>query len=166
MTDAQQLLEVRNLSVAYRQGGGWSRAVDDVSFSLRPGEVFGLVGESGCGKSTVALQLLGFRHVSMRVEQGDVRFKGQALTSMSRAELDKLRGDRIAFVPQNPTTALNPGIRIGRQLTETMLAHGRVKNAEDAGAIAGILKLVGLPADPGFQRRYPHQLSGGQQQRV
>ena len=77
-----------------------------------------------------------------------------------------MRGDRIAFVPQNPTTALNPGIRIGRQLTETMLAHGRVKNAEDAGAIAGILKLVGLPADPGFQRRYPHQLSGGQQQRV
>ena len=166
MTGAHQLLEVRNLSVAYRQGGGWSRAVDDVSFSLRPGEVFGLVGESGCGKSTVALQLLGFRHVSMRVEQGDVRFKGQALTSMSRAELDKLRGDRIAFVPQNPTTALNPGIRIGRQLTETMLAHGRAKNAEDAGAIAGILKLVGLPVDPCFQRRYPHQLSGGQQQRV
>ena len=166
MTGAQQLLEVRNLSVGYRQGGGWSRAVDDVSFSLRPGEVFGLVGESGCGKSTVALQLLGFRHVSMRLEHGDVRFKSQALTSMSRRELDELRGDRIAFVPQNPTTALNPGIRIGRQLTETMLAHGRVKNAEDAGAIVGILKLVGLPADSGFQRRYPHQLSGGQQQRV
>ena len=84
MTGAQQLLEVRNLSVAYRQGGGWSRAVDDVSFSLRSGEVFGLVGESGCGKSTVALQLLGFRHVSMRLEHGDVLFKSQALTSMSR----------------------------------------------------------------------------------
>jgi peptide/nickel transport system ATP-binding protein len=166
MTGAAQLLEVQNLSVAYRQGGGWSRAVDDVSFSLRPGEVFGLVGESGCGKSTIALQLLGYRHLSLRVEQGQVRFKDKSLTSMSRSELDKLRGDRIAFVPQNPTTALNPGIRIGRQLSETMLAHGRAQSEEGTAAIAGILKLVGLPTDPGFQRRYPHQLSGGQQQRV
>jgi peptide/nickel transport system ATP-binding protein len=166
MTSAAQLLEVRNLSVAYRQGGGWSRAVDDVSFSLRPGEVFGLVGESGCGKSTIALQLLGYRHLSMRVEQGDVRFKDESLTAMSRVELDQLRGDRIAFVPQNPTTALNPGIRIGRQVAETMLAHGRAQSLETTAAIAEILKLVGLPADSGFQHRYPHQLSGGQQQRV
>jgi peptide/nickel transport system ATP-binding protein len=163
---AAQLLEVRNLSVAYRQGAGWLRAVDDVSFSLRPGEVFGLVGESGCGKSTISLQLLGYRHVSMRVEQGEVRFKGESLTGMSRAELDRLRGDRIAFVPQNPTTALNPGIRVGRQLAETLLAHGRADSDSAGATIAGILKLVGLPADPGFQRRYPHQLSGGQQQRV
>ncbi len=161
-----QLLEVRNLSVAYRQGAGWARAVDDVSFSLRPGEVFGLVGESGCGKSTISLQLLGYRHVSMRVEQGEVCFKGANLIDMPRAGLDRLRGDRIAFVPQNPTTALNPGIRVGQQLAETLLAHGRA-DSESAGAtIAGILKLVGLPADPNFQRRYPHQLSGGQQQRV
>jgi peptide/nickel transport system ATP-binding protein len=163
---AAQLLEVRNLSVAYRQGGGWSRAVDDVSFALRPGEVFGLVGESGCGKSTISLQLLGYRHVSMRVEQGEVRFKGENLTDMSRAALDRLRGDRIAFVPQNPTTALNPGIRIGQQLAETLLAHDRADSGNAAAIIAGILKLVGLPADPAFQRRYPHQLSGGQQQRV
>ena len=166
MTGAEQLLEVQNLSVAYRQGAGWSRAVDDVSFSLRAGEVFGLVGESGCGKSTIALQLLGYRHLSMRVEQGGVRFKGSSLTSMSRVELDTLRGDRIAFVPQNPTTALNPGIRIGRQVAETMLAHGRIQSLESTAAITDILKLVGLPADPVFQRRYPHQLSGGQQQRV
>ena len=166
MTDAAQLLEVRNLSVAYRQGGGWARAVDDVSFSLRPGEVFGLVGESGCGKSTISLQLLGYRHVSMRVEQGEVRFKGGNLIDMPRAELDRLRGDRIAFVPQNPTTALNPGIRVGQQLAETLLAHDRAAGDSAAAIIAGILKLVGLPTDPIFQRRYPHQLSGGQQQRV
>ena len=163
---ATQLLEVRNLSVAYRQGAGWVRAVDDVSFALRPGEVFGLVGESGCGKSTISLQLLGYRHVSMRVEHGEVRFKGVNLIDMSRAELDELRGDRIAFVPQNPTTALNPGIRVGQQLAETLLAHGRADKESAEATIAGILKLVGLPADPAFQRRYPHQLSGGQQQRV
>ncbi len=167
MTGAAGLLEVRNLSVAYRQGGGWSRAVEEVEFSMRPGEVFGLVGESGCGKSTVALQLLGFRHPSLRLEQGEVRFKGESLTGMSRPELDRLRGDRIAFVPQNPTTALNPGIRIGRQLAETMLAHGRIGNIDGASAlIADTLMLVGLPVDPAFGRRYPHQLSGGQQQRV
>ncbi len=164
---ASTLLEVSHLSVAYRQGGGWARAVDDVSFSVAPGEVFGLVGESGCGKSTISLQLLGFRHPTLRVEAGEVRFKGASLTGMARAELDQLRGDRIAFVPQNPTTALNPGIRIGRQLAETMLAHGRAPGADGpAAVIAQILTLVGLPADPAFQHRYPHQLSGGQQQRV
>jgi peptide/nickel transport system ATP-binding protein len=167
MTDAAPLLEVRNLGVAYRQGGGWSRAVDDVSFTVQQGEVFGLVGESGCGKSTISLQLMGYRHLSLRVEQGDVLFKGRSLTAMSRQELDRLRGDRIAFVPQNPTTALNPGIRVGEQLAETMLAHGRTPEAQAAATvIAGILKLVGLPAEAAFQRRYPHQLSGGQQQRV
>ncbi len=164
---ASTLLEVSHLSVAYRQGGGWSRAVDDVSFSVAPGEVFGLVGESGCGKSTISLQLLGFRHPSLRVEAGEVRFKGSSLTGMPRVELDRLRGDRIAFVPQNPTTALNPGIRIGRQLAETMLAHGRAPSVDSAAAvIAEILALVGLPTDAAFQHRYPHQLSGGQQQRV
>jgi peptide/nickel transport system ATP-binding protein len=163
---AAPLLEVKNLSIAYRQGAGWSRAVDDVSFALRPGEVFGLVGESGCGKSTISLQLLGYRHVSMRVEQGEVRFKGENIIDMPRAELDRLRGDRIGFVPQNPTTALNPGIRVGKQLAETLLAHGRADNDSATAAIASTLKLVGLPADPAFQRRYPHQLSGGQQQRI
>jgi peptide/nickel transport system ATP-binding protein len=166
MTGAEQILEVRNLSVAYRQGGGWSRAVDEVSFSVQASEVFGLVGESGCGKSTISLQLLGYRHPSTKVEQGDVLFKGRSLVSMSRPELDRLRGDRIAFVPQNPTTALNPGIRIGEQLAETMIAHGRTERGQSDAAITELLKLVGLPADPRFRRRYPHQLSGGQQQRV
>ena len=161
------LLEVQNLSIAYRQGGGWSRAVDDVSFTVQRGEVFGLVGESGCGKSTVSLQLLGYRHPSLRGDGGAVRFKGGNLLDLKRPQLDKLRGDRIAFVPQNPTTALNPGIRIGRQLAETMIAHGRARDAASAAAVIGdILKLVGLPSGPTFERRYPHQLSGGQQQRV
>ncbi len=167
MTGRTPLLEVRNLTVAYRHGSGWLRAVDDVSFSVAPGEVFGLVGESGCGKSTVSLQLLGYRHVSMRVEQGTIHFKGEDIVTMPRTRLDRLRGDRIAFVPQNPTTALNPGIRIHRQLAETMMTHGRAQSLDSAATVtARILKLVRLPVDPGFQRRYPHQLSGGQQQRV
>ena len=155
------------MSVAYRRGEGWSRVVDDVSFAIAPGEVFGLVGESGCGKSTIALQLLGYRHPSLKVESGAVLFKGTAVTGLPRAGLDKLRGDRIAFVPQNPTTALNPGIRIGAQLAEPVVAHHRAEtDAATRARMAETLALVGLPADPAFLRRYPHQLSGGQQQRI
>jgi peptide/nickel transport system ATP-binding protein len=161
------LVEVKGLSVAYRRGEGWSRVVDDVSFAIAPGEVFGLVGESGCGKSTIALQLLGYRHPSLKVESGAVLFKGQAVTGLPRAGLDKLRGDRIAFVPQNPTTALNPGIRIGAQLAEPVVAHHRGEtDAATRARMAETLALVGLPSDARFLRRYPHQLSGGQQQRI
>jgi peptide/nickel transport system ATP-binding protein len=131
------ILEVRSLSVAYRQAGGWSRAVDDVSFALKKGEVFGLVGESGCGKSTVALQLLGYRHPSMKAEAGAVLFKDQNLLTLTRPELDRLRGEKIAFIPQNPTTALNPGIRIGRQVAETMVAHGRARDLGGGGQVVG-----------------------------
>jgi len=161
------LVEVKDLSVAYRRGEGWSRVVDNVSFAIAPGEVFGLVGESGCGKSTIALQLLGYRNPSLKVEGGAVLFKGTAVTGMSRAGLDRLRGDRIAFVPQNPTTALNPGIRVGAQLAEPVVAHHRGETtAATRTRMAETLALVGLPSDDAFLRRYPHQLSGGQQQRI
>jgi len=161
------LIEVSGLTVAYRQSGRWKRVVEDVSFSIRVGEAFGLVGESGCGKSTVALQLLGFRHHSLKAEAGKVRFKGEDLLTLPREALDKLRGDRIAFVPQNPTTALNPGIRAGDQFTEVLLAHRGVAGAAAARRRAAeLFDLVGLPTDPAFARRYPHELSGGQQQRV
>jgi peptide/nickel transport system ATP-binding protein len=158
------LLEVVNLTVAYRHGEGWTRAVDDVAFTIAAGEVLGLVGESGCGKSTVALQALGYRHPALRVEAGSVALHGQVLTGLPRPDLDRLRGRRVSFVPQNPTTALNPGIRVGAQIAEILAAHGLTGSA--ARPPGEIFALVGLPADAAFRRRYPHQLSGGQQQRV
>src|SRR4051794_23364854 len=160
------LLEVRNLSVAYRQGSGWTRVVDDVSFSTGKGEVFGLVGESGCGKSTVALQLLGYRHPAMRTDSGKVLFDGQDVLVLERAQLDALRGNRVSFVPQNPTTALNPGMRVGRQVAEVLAAHRRLGRGQMGQQSAELFDLVGLPDAKIFMRRYPHQLSGGQQQRV
>jgi peptide/nickel transport system ATP-binding protein len=161
------LLHVSNLSVAYRHGPSWLRVVEEVSFTLAQGEVLGIVGESGCGKSTVALQLLGFRHPSMRVETGQVLFKGRNLVNLKRSELDELRGESISYVPQNPTTALNPGIRVGEQISEVLNAHRNATGAADPRARASsLLSLVGLPESREFQRRYPHQLSGGQQQRV
>ena len=105
---------------------GWLRVVDDVTFAIAQGEVFGLVGESGCGKSTVALQLLGYRHPAMRDRRGR-RCCSRATTSSARcaANSTELRGNRISFVPQNPTTALNPGIRVGSQIAEVLAAHPR-----------------------------------------
>ncbi|QIE54621.1 ABC transporter ATP-binding protein [Pikeienuella piscinae] len=158
---ARPLLEVDDLTVAYRRGEGWSRVVEGVSFSIAEGEVLGLVGESGCGKSTVALQLLGYRHPALRIERGSVSLRAQALTGLKRSELDNVRGVKVSFVPQNPTTALNPGIRVGAQVAEMLAAHG-LSEADLGERFA----LVGLPGDAAFRRRFPHQLSGGQQQRV
>ena len=123
--DAAPVIAVQCLSVSYRQGEGFLQVVDKVSFSVAPGEVFGLVGESGCGKSTIALQLLGYRSPAMRTDGGEIRFEGKNLLSLDRPGLDRVRGARIAFVPQNPTTALNPGIRVGAQIDERLPPHAR-----------------------------------------
>ncbi|MGE0237777.1 MAG: dipeptide ABC transporter ATP-binding protein [Parvibaculaceae bacterium] len=160
-------LEVAHLSVAYRQGNGWLRVVDDVNFTVAKGEVFGLVGESGCGKSTVALQLLGYRHAATRIDAGEVRLNGVNILDLARPALDRLRGVEVSFVPQNPTTALNPGILIGEQVAEVLAAHGKFRGGGAAvRRVLELLDLVGLPGTEAFARRYPHQLSGGQQQRV
>jgi peptide/nickel transport system ATP-binding protein len=161
------LVEVDDLSVAYHHDDGWLRVVDGVSFTIASGEAFGLVGESGCGKSTVAYHLLGYRRPGSRVESGRIIFQGEDLLRLERPALDTLRGDRISLVPQNPTTALSPGMRVGEQIAEVLRWHGRKRAAGGAGQrIAELFGLVGLPEPERIGRRYPHQLSGGQQQRV
>jgi peptide/nickel transport system ATP-binding protein len=161
------LLQVVDLEVSYRQQAGWQPVLRKVNFTIARGEAFGLVGESGCGKSTVALQLLGYRPPASRIDGGRVLFKGRDLLRLKRAELDKLRGNGISFVPQNPTTALNPGIRVGDQVAEILLAHGRVRDQDQAAARSReLFGLVGLPDPQRLPHRFPHQLSGGQQQRV
>jgi peptide/nickel transport system ATP-binding protein len=161
------LVEVKDLSVAYHHGDGWLRVVDGVSFMIARGEVFGLVGESGCGKSTVAYHLLGYRRTRSRVESGQILFQGLDLLRLDRPALDTLRGNRISMVPQNPTTALSPGMRVGEQIAEVLRWH-RWKRGAGAGRrrIVELFGLVGLPEPERIGRRYPHQLSGGQQQRV
>ena len=161
------LLEVDGLDLAYRQGGGWLQVLHGVSLQIEPGEMLGLVGESGCGKSTLAYQLLGYRHPMARVIDGEVRYRGESLLSLNRPELDALRGNRISLVPQDPTTALSPGMRVGRQIAEVLAIHGLCatrKEAEDR--VAELFASVRLPDPEQALQRYPHQLSGGQQQRV
>jgi peptide/nickel transport system ATP-binding protein len=164
---AAPLVEVRDLSVAYRHDEGWLRVVDGVGFAIARGEAFGLVGESGCGKSTVAYHLLGYQRPASRVESGQVLFAGTDVLSLGRPALDRLRGNRISLVPQNPTTALSPGMRVGAQLAEVLTQHGPDKSgAAVAARTRDLFGLVGLPDAARIGRRYPHQLSGGQQQRV
>ena len=115
-----RVIEVDHLSLAFHSGGGLTRVLHGVSFHIDRGEVLGLVGESGCGKSTVGLTLLGYRHNNARIDGGRVLFKGEDLLRLDRPALDRLRGNRISFVPQNPTTALNPGMRVGEQIAETL----------------------------------------------
>jgi peptide/nickel transport system ATP-binding protein len=167
MNSSAALLEVADLSVSYWQHPSWQAVLHNITFTIGPGEVFGLVGESGCGKSTLGLQLLGYRHPASRIDGGRVCFEGVDLLSLSRTDLDQLRGNRIGFVPQNPTTALNPGIRVGAQVIETLLSHG--KSAELNSALdrtIELFQLVDLPRPAEIVLRYPHQLSGGQQQRI
>jgi peptide/nickel transport system ATP-binding protein len=164
---AEPLVDVRDLSVAYRHDNGWLRVIDGVSFAIARGEAFGLVGESGCGKSTVAYHLLGYQRPTSRVEGGQVVHAGTDVLSLARPALDRLRGDRISLVPQNPTTALTPGMRVGEQIAEVLTQHRAEKSAADiAERTRELLGLVGLANVERIGRRYPHQLSGGQQQRV
>ncbi|MEU5258636.1 ABC transporter ATP-binding protein [Amycolatopsis sp. NPDC021455] len=130
--------------------------VRDVSFEIGPGERVGLIGESGSGKSLTALSIMGLLPEELRAS-GSVRLGDRELLGMSEKDISRLRGDELAMVFQEPMTALNPAMRVGRQVTEPGRIHGRRHRAED------LLAAVGLP---GTARAYPHQLSGGQRQRV
>jgi len=161
------ILSIRNLSVAYDGVDGFLEVVSDVSLDLVGGEALGLVGESGSGKSTLALQCLGYQHPRARVLQGKVFLQGKDLLNLGFEDLSRIRGKTVSFVPQNPTTALNPAKRIGQLFTELLLHHGVVRsNHVAAKRTTDLLSQVGLPDPNQMIRRYPHELSGGQQQRV
>ena len=160
------VIEVQDLNVAYRHGDGWLRVRRTASVSRsRAARRSAWSARSGCGKSTVAYQLLGYRRPGSRVEGGRVLFDGLDLLRLDRPALDRLRGDRISFVPQNPTTALSPAMRVGAQIAEMLRCTWRGPTRRRR---RHELLRPGRPAGAGerLRRRYPHQLSGGQQQRV
>lgn len=142
---------------------GSGRVLADIALTLAPGEVLGLAGESGSGKSTLAHLLLGYRIGRLAIAAGSVRFREHDMLRAPRSVLDRLRGARIALVPQNPATALDPRLPVGRQIAEALDVHGK---PAPAARIATLLADVGLPDPSRIGARYPHQLSGGQQQRV
>jgi len=160
------LLEVRDLRTWFPVGGGmlgrpraWLRAVDGVSFEIREGETFALVGESGCGKTTVGRSVL--RLVQPR--GGSVRFAGRDVLGLGRGELRRLRRD-MQLVFQDPYASLNPRLDVGRIVGEALEAHGVARGRELDERVAALLERVGLPAS--YRSRYPHEFSGGQRQRI
>ena len=160
------LLEVRDLTVEFpAAGGAWLPAVRDLSLTLAPGEALGLVGESGCGKSVSALATLRLLPPQARA-RGAILFDGRNLLELGEEEVRQVRGAGIAMVFQEPMTALNPVMRVGDQVAEAVLAHGKSAKAQAWQRAVEALRDVGLPDAEARARDYPFQLSGGMRQRV
>ncbi|HVZ43854.1 MAG TPA: ABC transporter ATP-binding protein [Ramlibacter sp.] len=157
-------LQVTGLKTVFALPQGALSAVDGVDLSVRRGEVLGIVGESGCGKSTMALTIAGLLPPRARMEAGTIHIGGRDVSAMSARERRQLRGREVAMVFQDPLTFLNPVMRVGEQIAEKFLAHEDAPRAAVASRVQGLLREVGLA--PGAARMYPHELSGGMRQRV
>lgn len=160
------ILEIENLHISFFTRLTEIPAVMDFSVKVMPGEAMGLVGESGCGKSTVALAIMRDLPGIGRITKGTIRFKGRDMATMSDAELRRIRGSQISMVYQEPMASLNPAMCVGHQLMEVPILHEGSTRQEAAQRALEMLKAVRLPDPERIMRCYPHQLSGGQQQRI
>ena len=160
------ILDVENLAISYETRYGDVPAVRDVSFDIMRGEAHGIVGESGCGKSTIAFGVVSFLGRNGKIVDGHILFQGRDLVGRSEEELRKIRGDRIAMVYQDPMQALNPSMRLGDQMAEVLTVHRGMKKKQAEEKCVQMLERVYMPDPANVMRRYPHQISGGQQQRV
>ncbi|MDE0523726.1 MAG: ABC transporter ATP-binding protein [Boseongicola sp.] len=160
------ILEIENLSISFFTRLREIPAVMDFSCAVEPGEAMGLVGESGCGKSTVALGVMQDLGVNGRIVGGSIRFKGRNLNDMSQEELRDIRGSEIAMIYQEPMASLNPAMKIGRQLMEVPMIHEDVSKSEARKRALEVVEDVRLPDPERILESFPHQLSGGQQQRI
>ena len=163
---SEPILEIENLSISFFTRAGEIPAVMDFSCTVMPGEAMGLVGESGCGKSTVALGIMRDLGNNGRIVSGSIRFKGRDLVDMSDAELRHIRGSEVSMVYQEPMASLNPAMRVNRQLMEVPMIHDGVSKGEAEARALELLAAVKLPDPERIAAAYPHQLSGGQQQRI
>jgi peptide/nickel transport system ATP-binding protein len=163
---SEPVLEVSGLTTRFRRGSRTVTAVDSVSFSVLRGECVGLVGESGSGKSTVALSLTRLLPAGGRVEAGSVRLNGRDLLALDEAALRQIRGDEVGTVFQDPMSALNPTMTIGRQIMEPLRLHRHASSAQARARALEVLELCGVPRPAERLASYPHQLSGGLRQRV
>src|ERR1700727_2188742 len=156
-------LQVTGLEV--RVGASGPDVISEISFSVRAGEMLGLIGESGSGKTTTALALLGHVRAGLKISSGEVRLDGLDVLALSPGQLREVRGARVSYVPQDPSSALNPALRVGTQLREALRVHPGIVDDPEA-RIAEVIREVRLDDAPQLMGRYPHQLSGGQQQRI
>ena len=166
MTANQPLLEVKNLRVEFPTRRGVLVAVDDVSLHIDPGEVLGVVGESGAGKSMTGAAIIGLLEPPGRIAAGEVRLEGRRIDNLPYEQLRKVRGREVGAIFQDPLTSLNPLYTVGRQLTETIMTHLPTGEREARARAVELLQEVGIPGAEERIDHYPHQFSGGMRQRV
>lgn len=166
MSLVEPFLNVDNLSVSFRTDDGNFKAVDCVSFSISRGAVLGIVGESGCGKTISSLSLLKLLPSNAFISSGSIIFEGEDLVNLSNKTMCTIRGRKIAYIPQDPLTSLNPLFTIGNQLLEVVFLHSGLEKKQGIERAIEVLEQVRIPDPRGIMDVYPHQLSGGMRQRV
>jgi len=166
MSGQNPLLEVRHLRVEFPTRRGTLVALDDVSFTISAGEVLGVVGESGAGKSMTGAAIIGLLEPPGRIAAGEIRLDGKRIDNLRYDDMRRIRGKEIGAIFQDPLTTLNPLYTVGRQLAETMTTHLPITPAEARKRAIGWLDLVGIPAAAQRIDSYPHEFSGGMRQRV
>ena len=163
---AEKLLEVKNLRTEFKRDKTWVTAVNNVSFSIQPGEILGLVGQSGCGKSVTSLSIMKLLARNSKISNGEILLNGKDLLKEDKKGMRKIRGREVAMIFQEPMNSLNPCMRIEKQLTEAILLHNNFSKEEAHNRAFEVLKSVGIPEPDMTLKSYPHQLSGGMCQRV
>ena len=163
---AEKLLEVKNLRTEFKRDKTWVTAVNNVSFSIQPGEILGLVGESGCGKSVTSLSIMKLLARNSKISNGEILLNGKDLLKEDKKGMRKIRGREVAMIFQEPMNSLNPCMRIEKQLTEAILLHNNFSKEEAHNRAFEVLRSVGIPEPDMTLKSYPHQLSGGMCQRV
>ena len=165
-TDKKPLLEVKNLKTFFNTEDGVVRAVDGVNFEVYPGEVLGLVGESGCGKSVTSLSIMRLIAPPGKIVEGEINLVGRNLLDLPESEMIKMRGNRISMIFQQPQTALNPVFKVSDQIAEVLNIHQDFGREAGRNRAVELLKMVGIPDAERRAESYPHELSGGMAQRV
>jgi len=166
MNNSKPLLEVKGLKTYFYTEDGIVRAVDGVSFEVYPGEVLGIVGESGCGKSVTSLSIMRLISNPGRIDEGEILLNGENLLELPEDEMVKVRGNRISMIFQQPQTALNPVFKVGDQLAEVLNVHQDMGREAGRKRAVALLKMVGVPDPERRVEAFPHELSGGMAQRV
>ncbi len=164
--NSQPLLEVKNLKTYFFTEDGVVKAVDGVDLNVKPGEVLGLVGESGCGKSVTSLSIMRLIGIPGKIVEGEIKFEGRDLLHMSESEMVDMRGNRISMIFQQPQSSLNPVFTVGDQVAEVLQIHQNMGREESWERAVDLLRLVRIPDPEKKAHAFPHEMSGGQAQRV
>jgi len=166
MSRNEPILNIEELTVSFQHPNGAVKALQDVSFSLNKGEILGLVGESGSGKSLTALTIMKLLPDQAQVEQGVIVLNGKTITKLSAKEMRKLRGNDVSMIFQEPMTALNPLVSVGKQIEEMLVLHKKMSRSARKARVIELLQSVGIPEPELRYRQFPFELSGGMRQRI